>query len=720
MEQKKRVLICANPDLNYIDGSSIWSQTIALATAASGIAKVDFLAKSKPERDELFGPVLNAPNLNVIDGSDKKHWNGKSYRRLTLPMMAKLAVTLDAANHYDVIIVRGFEIATTLLNEATVLGKTWMYLTDIPQSIEQYSQEERQQMQQVAQGCARLLCQTQGFIELWKTLVPDVPGNKISLYTPVIPDLLSNLTPIIERQKRAVYAGKFKSEWKTLEMAEAWPDVHKLVLNSQFVMIGDKIHNEPGPQNYQQRMRQALESTPGLNWLGAQSRERVQHELQQARVGLSWRAENMNDTVEYSTKILEYGGAGCAAILNRNPLHETLLGNDYPLYANSEQEFQSQLHKALTNEATTQQAADRLKELAERHTFSTRVGEIRQWLAETVGNNQQTSLVTQKTRVLVAGHDLKFFNLLQKKLETSGQFEFLVDQWQGHAKHDEAKSRELLDQADVIFCEWCLGNLKWYSYNKRPHQRLVARFHAQETRTPYMAEANWDAINHVIFVSEHTRHQALELLKGFPKDRTSIIPNYLDSNKFNPKKKTGDARFTLGMIGVAPKSKRLDRAIDLLELLLERDNCYCLRVKGKNPLDYSWLLKQEDELEYYISLYRRINSDSKLRHKVIFDPPGDNVNEWFTMVGFILSPSDFESFHMAIGEGMLTGTIPIIWDWEGADEIWPAENVIKSTENARDLLVRANQINALNDARFIEKHYSPHDVLSKWKKAFWK
>ncbi len=53
----KRILICGNPDLNYIDGSSIWAQTIALIIAATGNAIVDFLAKSKPVRDELFLPL---------------------------------------------------------------------------------------------------------------------------------------------------------------------------------------------------------------------------------------------------------------------------------------------------------------------------------------------------------------------------------------------------------------------------------------------------------------------------------------------------------------------------------------------------------------------------------------------------------------------------------------------------------------------------------------
>ncbi len=711
MTTANRVLICANPDLNFIDGSSIWAQTITLATAATGSAQVDFIAKSKPERDELFAPLKQAKHITVIDGTDKAHWEGKTTRRLTLPMMAKLAVKLDALSAYDLIIVRGLEIATALLDHPGVLSRTWLYLTDIPQTLAQYTDAQRQQMQDLARGCKRLLCQTQGFINLWRELAPDVPAAKFTLYTPVIPDLASELTPIAQRPKRAIYAGKFTRDWMTLEMAEIWPDIRRQLPDSELVMIGDKIHNEPAHPDYQQRMRHVLENTAGLLWLGGQSRDVVQQQLQQARVGLSWRAESMNDTVEYSTKILEYGGAGCSAILNRNALHEQLLGSDYPLFANNAQEFSEQLARALRQPEIAQKAADTLKVLAQRHTFSARVAQIRRWLADEPKSQQ----AKRKTRLLVAGHDLKFFTLLQKKLEATGQFEFLIDQWAGHNKHDEAQSRSLLEQADVIFCEWCLGNLKWYSHHKKPHQRLVARFHLQEREQTYVADANWDNIDHISYVSEFIRREGQKTF-GFPYEKTSVIPNLLDDSKFTPKKKAAEARYTLGIIGVAPARKRLDRAIDLLEALLETDNRYCLRVKGKHPLDYGWLLKREAELTYYRGVFKRINSTPKLRHKVIFDPPGDDVNEWFTMVGFILSPSDFESFHMAIGEGMLTEAMPIIWDWDGACEIWPPEYLVSSVNSAVNLIEANNFADGLSFRKQIQDNNEFASAANLWGK----
>lgn len=706
----RRVLICANPDLNYIDGSSIWAQTIALACAATGQARVDFIAKSPPQRDELFAALKAAPSLNIIDGAASEHWQGKRFARLSLPKMAELAVMLDRDDPYDVIIIRGYEIATALLDSPHVLAKTWLYLTDIPQDPGDFSPAARRTMHQLAHGCGRLLCQTDGFRDLWQALVPDLPGEKISLYTPVIPDPPGNLPALADRPVQAIYAGKFKGDWMTLEMAEAWPAICDAVPGAELVMIGDKIHEQPGDPDYRQRMQQRLENTPGLTWLGALSREATQSFLQQARVGLSWRSEAMNDTVEYSTKILEYGGAGCGAILNRNPLHERLLGSDYPLFANTSAEFQQQVIRALTDLDTATRAADALGRLAWRHSFSTRVAEIADWLVLT----PKAAARPARTRVLVAGHDLKFFLPLQKRLEATGQFEFLVDQWQGHDRHDEAQSLALLQQADVIFCEWCLGNVRWYSHHKHPHQRLVARFHLQELLTKHLNETDLSSVDHIGFVSDHTRAEALQTFNGLTSERSSVIPNFLDDQKFLPEQKTAEARYTIGMIGVTPMRKRIDRAIDLLEALLAEDDRFCLRIKGKNPLDYGWLLRREDELSYYRAMFERINSDPKLRYKVIFDPAGDDINDWFKMVGFILSPSDHESFHMAIGEGMLTGAKPIIWNWQGAAEIWGSQWVIASVDEAKAAVLSADPAVNLDERLKMTQH--AQDVVSQWQK----
>ena len=66
--------------------------------------------------------------------------------------------------------------------------------------------------------------------------------------------------------------------------------------------------------------------------------------------------------------------------------------------------------------------------------------------------------------ILFAGHNLNFIEELMKRFSKDGHT-VIRDQWGGHSNHDEETSPSLLSQADIIVCEWALGNSVWYSNN---------------------------------------------------------------------------------------------------------------------------------------------------------------------------------------------------------------------------------------------------------------
>lgn len=94
----------------------------------TGEVDIDFVAKSTPQRDELYKVLKQDDNINIIDGVSKNYWNGKGHKRLSLPMMAELAIKLNDNNNYDMVVVRGFDIAKTFLNNPKILSKCWIYL----------------------------------------------------------------------------------------------------------------------------------------------------------------------------------------------------------------------------------------------------------------------------------------------------------------------------------------------------------------------------------------------------------------------------------------------------------------------------------------------------------------------------------------------------------------------------------------------------------------
>lgn len=297
----------------------------------------------------------------------------------------------------------------------------------------------------------------------------------------------------------------------------------------------------------------------------------------------------------------------------------------------------------------------------------------------------------RKINVVVAGHDQKFWMPIQRVLERSDKFEFREDFWQGHDQHDTEHSRRCLDWADVIMAEWTMGNAVWYSRHKKPHQRLISRLHLQERNTPFPGKLQMDNVEQIVFVGEHIQRECIQRF-GIPPEKTCVVSNFVDFERYNLPKKPGH-EFNLGMVGVVPMRKRLDRAVDLLGRLLETDSRYCLHVKGPRPDSYSWLWARTAEREYYLELWARIKT-LKYANRVIFHPPGNDVPEWFQNIGFILSPSDFESFHMAVPEGMSSGTIPVVWDWDGAADIYRMLRPVRCVEEAASLVLSSNQSTA--------------------------
>ncbi len=283
------------------------------------------------------------------------------------------------------------------------------------------------------------------------------------------------------------------------------------------------------------------------------------------------------------------------------------------------------------------------------------------------------------TRVVAAGHDFKFFDELEQFFQRRRQVTLRFDRWEAAGRCGPHTDR-LLDWADCIFCEWCIGNAAWYSRHKRDDQRLVIRFHAFEERTQYPTELDIDAVDAVFFVGDHKRRSVMARF-GWPEEKLYVLPNFVDVPQYDRPKRP-DAAFTLGVVGIVPMLKRFDRCLDLLEQLRARDLRYRLRVKSRMPWEFSWVWSRPAEQKHYQECIERINTSPLLRGAVRFDPHDERVGAWFRDVGYILSTSDTESFHLAAAEGMASGAVPIIFDWGGAASIFSSRWIVRSVGEA--------------------------------------
>jgi glycosyltransferase involved in cell wall biosynthesis len=134
--------------------------------------------------------------------------------------------------------------------------------------------------------------------------------------------------------------------------------------------------------------------------------------------------------------------------------------------------------------------------------------------------------------------------------------------------------------------------------------------------------------------------------------------------------KAAGAHHHLGMIGIAPSRKRLDLALDVLERLRRDDPRFTLFVKSKLPWEYWWIWERAEERAHYEKVFRRIRRSPLLSGGVVFDSYGRDVATWLRRIGFVLSTSDDESFHLAPAEGMASGAVPALLGWPGAETIY--------------------------------------------------
>ncbi|WP_243725746.1 glycosyltransferase [Actinomadura rubrisoli] len=677
------------------------------ALARAGCA-VTLVLKAPVRTGRLVDPLRALPEVTVRS----PHAEGLIDHEGGMPpkLAAAILARVDAENPFDLIVVRGRRLAGKL-SAGPMAGRLWTYLTDVPQSAAEFDGASKGELRRIADASRVLLCQTEELRGFLESAVPATAGKSV-LFPPVVvlPDGMKTRqegTPD-GRALKLVYTGKFAPRWNTYEMTSLPRLLAMRGVDAELHMVGDKIHDDPKDPAFATRMRTALEGGQGVVWHGGHPRAEAMRLTAACDVGLSWRDREMDASLELSTKVLECGTLGVPVVLNRTPMHERLFGTDYPLFAATEADVLDALTLIGKNPDVFALAVERCRAAAAGFTLDAAAGRLRACLAQTFPEPSATVLAAaaehertaarvrasgegglaaldgalsgaaadvaaspdgpRRLRVGVAGHDLKFFSRLLDYLRSRPDMDVRVDHWAALKVHDEERSQELADWADVIVCEWCGPNAIWFAQRKRPGQRLVVRLHRFELYARWPKHLDIDAVDEVVCVSPHYADLTREIT-GWPAAKVTTVPNWVDDHQLDRPKLAG-AEHHLGMIGIAPSRKRLDLALDVLEELRRDDPRFTLFIKTKLPWEYWWIWQKEEERAHYEQVFRRIRRSPLLSGGVVFDSYGRDVASWLRRIGFVLSTSDDESFHLAPAEGMASGAVPVLLGWPGADTIY--------------------------------------------------
>lgn len=303
---------------------------------------------------------------------------------------------------------------------------------------------------------------------------------------------------------------------------------------------------------------------------------------------------------------------------------------------------------------------------------------MKELLALAAGGDRAGFDLACRPRLVVAGYDLKFITAILPQL--AAQYDIRLDEWTGHDHHDQARSRVCLDWGEIIWCEWLLGNARWYARHKRRGQILVARMHRFELGRDFGEDPAMTNLDRVVVVSALFFERLLERFPQMSRAQTRLLPNYVETGRYS-RATDPDRRFTLAMVGALPARKGLARAIPLLAALRRIDPRYRLNIYGKAPDDLPWLAKDPVEMNYFrecAAAAAELGTALSWRGHV--DTARTLAEDG---VGIVLSLSDPdpgfpgpESFHLAVADGFAAGGVGLVRHWQGAEYVWPAEFIL--------------------------------------------
>lgn len=665
------IIVYGDVSPNVIDGSSIWLMSVS--EVLSGVFDEVHI--------QLKNHVQNRTLLSAIDGIE----NIRIHAPVGIAEDAALDTTAAAAlveklvddTQASAVVVRGFKAVYDFSLNENISRILWSYVTDLPFPPKKLSDTNVQRLKHIAESSRRIFAQTEAARSYWEALVPQSSG-KVLLLPPMIPDYAFNTarnSQSAEHQKlKIVYAGKLAREWRTLEMLELPKKLKELGVDAQLDVVGAKFNRAKDDPLWVGRMRDKLEKAhadpdSGVTWLGALPRTASIEQIMQADLGFGWRTAELDSSLEVSTKALEYSAAGAVPIINETEDHRQLWGEDYPFYVRADDTVEEVASKVAAGLPMMAEAR-RMAAYASEYFSMTKARERFRSYFERAGalSTPLEANEIRQQRVVVASHDLKFMGELMDFLTRNPSFDVRQDRWTTLHTHDENTSRQLAEWADLVFCEWAGPSLAWYSNNLPDETRLVSRLHRFELNGPWMESVSWDKVDKLVFVSDWVRAQAVERF-GLAEDKTIVLPNTVDLLDFD-RPKTNNAQFTLGLVGMVPFLKRPDRALDLIEELAKIDERYILRIKGRMPWEYPHVWSDPVQKQLYLDFFERVARSELLTEHVAFDSFSADIASWHRGIGYILSPSELESFHLAPAEGMAARTIPVFWKREGVKEVF--------------------------------------------------
>jgi glycosyltransferase involved in cell wall biosynthesis len=257
--------------------------------------------------------------------------------------------------------------------------------------------------------------------------------------------------------------------------------------------------------------------------------------------------------------------------------------------------------------------------------------------------------------------------------------------------------KEVEQTSDVVWYEWANRNAVFGSQYTYPNVRKVIRLHSYELMIPQIPLIDWSNIDEVIVVSPMMEKVFRRCVPSASHVEVKVIPNYIDWSRF-VLNKSDVANENIGLIGWAPVAKDLAFALNVIEELNNHGTSFKLHLFGGEP-DYEAAANKPDVMSLYSRLDLLVDQGIVVKHGWV-----DHIENELEDIGFILSTSSRESFHLGLFEGVLSGAIPVVRQWPfwgdaGSPlDFMPHEWVVSSPKKATKRILEYQDNQRFNDA----------------------
>ncbi len=354
-----RILFYSAANLNTIDGSAIWVQSVAETLHVGPTTEIVLPLRAPETRDVITGLLRRLPRVTLVPAQQAVS------RKLEASGIATnealdLIERLDREAAFDVILIRKFEVALAAVRRERLRSRLWSTYVLEPEN-DPKSAAHARDLAEIAVGSRYLVAQSEEMRALTEAIVAAARGKTI-LLPPAIPSNPARRADPDRIVPRLIYTGKFSPFYPVRQMVAIFAELRGEIPGLEFHVVGDKIHRPRDEPTHAPLLDQALTGTPGLIWHGGLPRDQVEQLVAEGGVALSlWDyrfGSRMNDLV-ISTKLLDYASVGVPVILNRTAAQESVLGPDYPLFVTSLDQVLPLLRRTLRDPGLYREASER-------------------------------------------------------------------------------------------------------------------------------------------------------------------------------------------------------------------------------------------------------------------------------------------------------------------------------------------------------------------------